>query len=118
VITVLLFTVVATWNNYFLPLIMLSQAEVVSPHGRPQPVECPVEHLGGQAIYNLVITGSLLAVIRSSCVPVHAALLAVRSGRGKRQGVIYRSRATRPQPDATPLHSLIHSDTSRGKAHP
>ena len=63
VVTVLLFTVVATWNNYFLPLIMLS-----NPHWYPLTVglnnwnEQSIT-AGGQAIYNLVITGSLLTVI-------------------------------------------------------
>jgi multiple sugar transport system permease protein len=63
VITVLLFTVVATWNNYFLPLIMLSQ-----PKWYPLTVglnewNAQSRTVGGQAIYNLVITGSLLTVI-------------------------------------------------------
>ena len=63
VVTVLLFTVVATWNNYFLPLIMLS-----NPHWYPLTVGLndwnqQSSTAGGQAIYNLVITGSLLTVI-------------------------------------------------------
>jgi multiple sugar transport system permease protein len=63
VITVLLFTVVATWNNYFLPLIMLSE-----PKWYPLTVglnewNAQSRTVGGQAIYNLVITGSLLMVI-------------------------------------------------------
>jgi multiple sugar transport system permease protein len=63
VVTVLLFTVVATWNNYFLPLIMLS-----SPQWYPLTVglndwDQQSFTAGGQAIYNLVITGSLLTVI-------------------------------------------------------
>jgi multiple sugar transport system permease protein len=63
IITVLLFTVVATWNNYFLPLIMLSQ-----PQWYPLTVglndwNAQSATAGGQAIYNLVITGSLLTVI-------------------------------------------------------
>jgi len=63
VITVLLFTVVATWNNYFLPLIMLS-----TPKWYPLTVglsewNAQSRTTGGQAIYNLVITGSLLTVI-------------------------------------------------------
>jgi multiple sugar transport system permease protein len=61
--TVLLFTVVATWNNYFLPLIMLSD-----PKWYPLTVglnewNAQSSTAGGQAIYNLVITGSLLTVI-------------------------------------------------------
>jgi multiple sugar transport system permease protein len=63
VITVLLFTVVTTWNNYFLPLIMLSE-----PKWYPLTVglnewNAQSRTVGGQAIYNLVITGSLLTVI-------------------------------------------------------
>jgi len=61
--TVLLFTVVATWNNYFLPLIMLS-----TPQWYPLTVglnEWQEQSFtaGEPAIYNLVITGSLLTVI-------------------------------------------------------
>jgi multiple sugar transport system permease protein len=61
--TVLLFTVVATWNNYFLPLIMLS-----TPQWYPLTVglnEWQKQSFtaGEPAIYNLVITGSLLTVI-------------------------------------------------------
>jgi multiple sugar transport system permease protein len=63
VITVLLFTVVTTWNNYFLPLIMLSD-----PKWYPLTVglnewNAQSRTVGGQAIYNLVVTGSLLTVI-------------------------------------------------------
>lgn len=69
-ITVLMFTVVATWNNYFLPLIMLSD-----PQWYPLPVglaqwAAQATAIGGQAIPNLVITGSLLTVI-----PISAAFL-------------------------------------------
>jgi multiple sugar transport system permease protein len=63
IVTVALFTVVATWNNYFLPLIMLS-----TPRWYPLTVGLNEWNdqsfsAGGQAIYNLVITGSLLTVI-------------------------------------------------------
>jgi len=62
-VTVALFTVVATWNNYFLPLIMLS-----TPTWYPLTVglnnwNMQAATAGGQAVYNLVITGSLLTVI-------------------------------------------------------
>ncbi|MGW5360272.1 carbohydrate ABC transporter permease [Actinopolymorpha pittospori] len=62
-VTVLLFTVVATWNNYFLPLIMLSD-----PRWYPLTVglnhwSAQVVSAGGRQIYNLVITGSLLTII-------------------------------------------------------
>jgi multiple sugar transport system permease protein len=69
-VTVALFTVVATWNNYFLPLIMLS-----NPNWYPLTVGLNDWNqqsfsAGGQAVYNLVITGSLLTVI-----PIMAAFL-------------------------------------------
>ena len=62
-VTVLLFSVVATWNNYFLPLIMLSK-----PDWYPLTVglfewSAQSRTVGGQAIYNLVITGSLLTIV-------------------------------------------------------
>jgi multiple sugar transport system permease protein len=62
-VTVALFTVVATWNNYFLPLIMLS-----TPRWYPLTVGLNNWNqqsfsAGGQAVYNLVVTGSLLTVI-------------------------------------------------------
>lgn len=61
--TVLLFSVVATWNNYFLPLIMLS-----NPKWYPLTVGLSqwnqqATGAGAQPIYNLVVTGSLIAVI-------------------------------------------------------
>ncbi|GAA1788596.1 carbohydrate ABC transporter permease [Agromyces lapidis] len=69
-ITVLMFTVVATWNNYFLPLIMLSDsAWYPLPVGLAQ-WSAQSSAIGGQAIPNLVITGSLLTVI-----PISAAFL-------------------------------------------
>jgi multiple sugar transport system permease protein len=62
-VTVLLFSVVATWNNYFLPLVMLSQ-----PTWYPLTVglnqwNAQSQTVGGQPVYNLVITGSLLTVL-------------------------------------------------------
>jgi multiple sugar transport system permease protein len=62
-VTVLLFTTVATWNNYFLPLIMLS-----NPRWYPLTVglnewNAQARTAGGEAIFNLVITGSLLTII-------------------------------------------------------
>lgn len=62
-VTVLLFNVVATWNNYFLPLIMLK-----NPDWYPLTVglkEWNQQALtaGGEAVFNLVITGSLITII-------------------------------------------------------
>ena len=63
VVTVLLFAIVATWNNYFLPLIMLSD-----PNWYPLTVglnQWTAQATGANAepIYNLVVTGSLLTII-------------------------------------------------------
>lgn len=63
IVTVLLFAVVATWNNYFLPLIMLSE-----PTWYPLTVglsqwSAQASGVGAQPIYNLVITGSLLTIV-------------------------------------------------------
>jgi multiple sugar transport system permease protein len=64
-ITVLLFTLVATWNNYFLPLIMLNNPKLY-------PVTIGLSTWSAQAaggsgadanLLALVITGSLLSVL-------------------------------------------------------
>ena len=64
-VTVLLFTLVATWNNYFLPLIMLNSAGAVPAHGRPGPLGSRPRPAGPapQALFSTVITGSLLSII-------------------------------------------------------
>jgi multiple sugar transport system permease protein len=63
IVTVLLFAIVATWNNYFLPLIMLSD-----PTWYPLTVglsqwNAQATGAGAQPINNLVITGSLLTIV-------------------------------------------------------
>jgi multiple sugar transport system permease protein len=63
IVTVLLFTMVATWNNYFLPLIMLKD-----PAWYPLTIGLnawndQAQTVGGQAVFNLVITGSLLTIL-------------------------------------------------------
>ncbi|GAA4723266.1 carbohydrate ABC transporter permease [Phytohabitans rumicis] len=64
-VTVLLFTLVATWNNYFLPLIMLNDPSLY-------PVTVGLANWSSQAqagggatggLLSLVVTGSLLSVI-------------------------------------------------------
>jgi multiple sugar transport system permease protein len=62
-VTVLLFTMVATWNNYFLPLIMLSTPEWYPLTVGLNEWNAQTHTDGGQAIYNLVITGSLLTIV-------------------------------------------------------
>ncbi len=63
VVTVALFSIVATWNNYFLPLIMLSD-----PAWYPLTVglnqwSSQASGVAAQPIYNLVITGSLITIV-------------------------------------------------------
>ena len=63
-VTVLLFTLVATWNNYFLPLIMLNSANKFPlTVGLAQWQSAAGAGGGGQALFSTVITGSLLAII-------------------------------------------------------
>jgi multiple sugar transport system permease protein len=65
VVTVLLLSVVATWNNYFLPLTMLSDSKLY-----PLTVGINLwEQLassnngGGTSVWGLIITGSLVSII-------------------------------------------------------
>ncbi len=63
-ITVLLFTLVATWNNYFLPLIMLNSPEKFPlPVGLAQWQATASSGSGSQALYSTIITGSLVSII-------------------------------------------------------
>lgn len=63
-ITVLLFTLVATWNNYFLPLIMLNDPQWYPlPVGLAQWNSAAASGGGAQALFSIVITGSLLSII-------------------------------------------------------
>ena len=63
IVTTALFTIVATWNNYFLPLIMLKQAEWYPLTIGLNQWKDQASTAGGQAIQNLVITGSLITII-------------------------------------------------------
>ncbi|MFD8493722.1 carbohydrate ABC transporter permease [Amycolatopsis sp. NPDC059657] len=63
VVTVALFTMVSTWNNYFLPLIMLSE-----PKWYPLTVglnqwSAQANGAGARPIFHLVLTGSLLTIV-------------------------------------------------------
>ncbi|WP_031082290.1 carbohydrate ABC transporter permease [Streptomyces sp. NRRL WC-3549] len=63
IVTVLLFTMVQTWNNYFLPLIMIKD-----PGWYPLTLglnawNAQAATAGGQPVFNLVITGSLLTIV-------------------------------------------------------
>ena len=70
IITVLLFTVVATWNNYFLPLIMIKDPDWYPLTLGLNSWNQQASTVGGQPVFNLVITGSLLTI-----VPLIAAFL-------------------------------------------
>jgi multiple sugar transport system permease protein len=61
--TVSLFTIVATWNNYFLPLIMLSVSDWYPLTVGLNQWNEQANATGGRPIYDLVLTGSLLTIV-------------------------------------------------------
>ncbi|MFC5663419.1 carbohydrate ABC transporter permease [Kitasatospora misakiensis] len=63
IVTVLLFSVVATWNNYFLPLIMIKDPDWYPLTLGLNAWNDQAATAGGQPVFNLVITGSLLTVL-------------------------------------------------------
>lgn len=63
IVTVLLFAVVATWNNYFLPLIMLSNPNLFPLTIGLQQWNLQATGIPATPVYNLVITGSVLAIV-------------------------------------------------------
>ena len=58
-----LFTIVATWNDCFLPLIMLKDSDWFPLTIGLNQWKDQASTAGGQAIQNLVITGSLITII-------------------------------------------------------
>jgi multiple sugar transport system permease protein len=63
-VTVLLFTFVATWNNYFLPLVMLSEPKWYPlTVGLQQWNSQATAGGGATSAFNIVITGSLISII-------------------------------------------------------
>jgi multiple sugar transport system permease protein len=63
-VTVLLFSLVATWNNYFLPLVQLSEPKWYPlTVGLAQWNQQANASGGSTAAFNLVITGSLISVV-------------------------------------------------------
>ena len=63
-VTVLLLSFVATWNNYFLPLVVLSTPELYPLSvGLVSWNELATAGGGAQPLYPLVITGALVSVI-------------------------------------------------------
>jgi multiple sugar transport system permease protein len=63
-VTVLLFTMVATWNNFFLPLVMLSDDRLfpLTVGLRTWYMSATIGN-GGQALFNVIVAGSLVAII-------------------------------------------------------
>jgi multiple sugar transport system permease protein len=70
IVTVSLFTMVATWNNYFLPLVMLKDPDWYPLTLGLNSWNAQAETAGGQPVFHLVVTGSLLTI-----VPLIAAFL-------------------------------------------
>ena len=63
-VTVLLFQLVATWNNYFLPLIMLNSSELYPlTVGLAQWQATSMAGSGSQALFSTVITGAMVSII-------------------------------------------------------
>jgi multiple sugar transport system permease protein len=64
-VTVLLFTMVATWNNFFLPLVMLSNDDLfpLTVGLRTWYQSATIGSGGGQALFNVIVAGSLVAII-------------------------------------------------------
>jgi multiple sugar transport system permease protein len=63
-VTVFLFSLVATWNNYFLPLIMLNSSELYPlTVGLAQIQSAASAGGGSQALFSTVITGSFVSIL-------------------------------------------------------
>jgi len=64
IVTVFLFALVATWNNYFLPLIMLNSSSLYPlTVGLAQQQGAAAAGGGAQALFSTVITGSMISVV-------------------------------------------------------
>ena len=63
IVTVAMFAIVATWNNYFLPLIMLNDPALFPLTIGLQQWNMQATGVGSDPIFNLVITGSLLTIV-------------------------------------------------------
>ncbi|QFZ24481.1 carbohydrate ABC transporter permease [Saccharothrix syringae] len=63
-VTVFLFSLVATWNNYFLPLVVLSDADLYPlTVGLTTWFNTAQQEAGTRVLFDLVVTGSLLAIV-------------------------------------------------------
>lgn len=64
VVTVFLFALVSTWNNYFLPLVMLSNPKLFPLTVGLAQLQAASEGGGGaEAQFSTVITGSLVSIV-------------------------------------------------------
>ncbi|GIF38383.1 carbohydrate ABC transporter permease [Actinoplanes xinjiangensis] len=62
-VTVLLFNLVWTWNSFFMPLIMLKNADLYPLTLGLYSWNRQANTVGGDVVFDLVITGSLLTII-------------------------------------------------------
>lgn len=63
-VTVFLFSLVATWNNYFLPLIMLNSSDLYPITVGLAQLQAAASAGGGtQALFSTVITGSFVSIL-------------------------------------------------------
>lgn len=66
IVTVLLLSVVSAWNNYFLPLVMLSNNQlypVTVGIGQWQSTASTYGAAGGQSLWSIIVLGALVSVI-------------------------------------------------------
>ncbi|MFI9010871.1 carbohydrate ABC transporter permease [Actinosynnema sp. NPDC053489] len=64
IVTVFLFTLVPTWDNYFLPLVMPGDADLYPlTAGLPTWFDTARQEAGTRVLFNLVVTGSLPAIV-------------------------------------------------------
>jgi multiple sugar transport system permease protein len=63
-VTVLLFTMVATWNNFFLPLVMLSDNDLFPlTVGLRTWYQSATLGNAGPALFNVIVAGALVAIV-------------------------------------------------------
>lgn len=63
-ITVLLFSFVSTWNNYFLPLVVLSSRNLLPVTvGLAQMNNAATSGGGAQVLFSIVLTGALVTIV-------------------------------------------------------
>jgi multiple sugar transport system permease protein len=63
-VTVFIFSLVGTWNNYFLPLIMLNTSELYPITVGLAQIQAAASAGGGsQAVFSTVITGSFVSIL-------------------------------------------------------